>query len=203
MAVSRKKEGGVSQTPFSPAVDLEGDFGKDAPDIDELSSISAKVKEAAVLARQIENLEEQLKTQRAELHQLTTKTLPDLMDSAGTSEFKTPDGLKVSVRDFINGSLPKEDANRIAALSWLEKNGARDLIKTSFALSLGRGQKDAAQELTAALAELGLDYSRKEDVHAQTLYAFARERMKSGEELPIELLGLYVGRVAKIELPVI
>jgi hypothetical protein len=38
-----------------------------------------------------------------------------------------------------------------------------------------------------------------EGIHAQTLLAFVREKLRNGEEVPIDTLGLYAGRVAKVK----
>lgn len=181
--------------------DLEAELGKTGPTREQLTSISNYVATAAKLQHTIDGLEEAIKASKEEFHLLTTRQLPDAMASAGTLSFKSTDGVKVEVKDFMNGSLPKQDDLRAAALKWLEKNGGKDLIKTTFNLAVGRGQAAAAKEVRAALNKTGLSYNEKEDVHAQTLYAFAREIMKAGKPLPLDTLGLYVGRVAKIELP--
>ena len=181
--------------------DLEAELGVTMASPGELRALSQKVTEAATLTETIENLEAMVKGHKEELHALTTRTIPDIMRAAHTSSHKTDKGVKVELKDFMNGSLPKEPELRKAALIWLEKNGAKDLIKTNISLALGRGQKDDALAVRKALGKLGMTFIEKEDVHAQSLYAYARERMKAGKELPIETLGLYMGQVAKIELP--
>lgn len=180
---------------------LEKELGVQAPSDSELVSIAERVNEAATLARRIEAGETLLKQLKEALHLLTTRTLPDAMRAARTEMFKSEDGVKVSLVPFMNGSLPKEEEARKAALIWLEKNGAKDLIKTEFDIALGRGQLKDAKKLRKQLEVLGLDYKEKEGVHAQSLYAFAREKMKAAEELPLHLLGLFAGTSAKIELP--
>lgn len=181
--------------------DLEQELGVQTASAGELKTLSAEVTKAAKLAETIENLEAMVKGHKEELHGLTNRIIPDIMRAAHTSLHKTDAGVRVELKDFINGSLPKDEVGRNTALKWLEDNGAKDLIKTSIALALGRGQKEEAKKIKVALDKLGATYTQKEDVHAQSLYAFARERMKDGKELPTDLLGLYVGQVAKIELP--
>lgn len=180
---------------------LEEELGVTVASAGELANLSKEVTKAATLTETIEGLEAMLKGHREELHTLTTRTIPDIMRASHTSSHKTDKGVKVELKDFMNGSLPKEPEARKIALGWLEKNGAKDLIKTQIALALGRGQKEDAKKVRAALDKLGMTYTSDEGVHAQSLYAFARERMKAGKELPIETLGLYMGQVAKIELP--
>lgn len=180
---------------------LEEELGVTAPSSDQLKSLSAQIDIAVNLNTEKEKLEAMLKTVNESLHNLTTRTLPDIMRAAGTESFKTTGGVVVKLKPFMSGSIPKEEDKRDIALRWLEKNGAKDLIKTEFDVSLGRGQIGDAKKLRAAIGKLGLDYKEKEGVNAQSLYAFARERMKAAEEVPLELLGLFTGTVAKIDIP--
>lgn len=181
---------------------VEEDFGSaKVPTKEELANLGTVLQEAVVLQTTIDGLEEVLAQKKQDLHALTTRKLPDIMLAAGTLAFKTPEGAKVEIKEFMSGSLPKEPDARTAALEFLAKNGAEPLIKNSFFIALGKGQKEELKALTKALKGVGVDYTRKEDVNAQSLYAWARERVRNGEPLPLETLGLYSGRVAKITIP--
>lgn len=191
----------INRTFLKQVSDLEEVLGKTTASPAELNTLSKEVAKAAELGQTIENLEAMLKEQKKDLHKLTTQTIPDIMRAAHTTLHKTDKGVSVELKDFMNGSLPKEPSARAKALAWLDKNGAKDLIKTHFDLALGRGQKDSAEKVRKALNKMGMTYNEEESVHAQSLYGWARERMKMGKALPIDLLGLYVGQVAKIEMP--
>lgn len=180
---------------------FEEELGKTPPSDSQLKSVSTSVMEAVALIERIAKGEELLKKLKSKLHLLTTRSIVDAMRAARTEEFSVTGGISVSLNSFMNGSLPKDPVKRTEALNWLEKNGAKDLIKTEFELALGRGQLKDAKALRVALKKLGLTYKSSEGVHAQSLYAFARERMKKGKELPLELLGIYSGTVAKIDIP--
>lgn len=191
-----------AKAPVAKGPSIEDDFNSaKVPTEKELAVLATELGIAVQLQTTIDGMEEILATKRAELHQLTTRRLPDIMLAAGTLAFKTPEGAKVEIKEFMNGSLPKEPEARSAALTFLEKNGAGPLIKNSFFIALGKGQKQELKELTRALKGVGVDYTRKEDVNAQSLYSWARERIKNGEPLPLDILGLYSGRVAKITIP--
>ncbi|MCI0556050.1 MAG: hypothetical protein L0287_34335 [Anaerolineae bacterium] len=186
---------------MSETMDLEQVLGVQTPSTGQLSDLESMVGRACSLMEQLNSIEELAKGVKAELHQLTTRSIPDAMAESGTLEFKTVAGVKVTVKDFINGSLPKEPDARMAALSWLSRNGAADLIKEYVALEFPRGQHDFAEQVKSQLEKVGATYNSKEDVHAQTLAAYARERLRAGESLPMDLLGLYAGRKANIQLP--
>jgi hypothetical protein len=197
-----KKAAKKQKQEVSPVdIDIESELGSFVPDANQLSSIESIVRQGAALMEQIASAEEFLKQAKGELHLLTTRTLPDAMASAGTSEFKTESGLKVTIKDFISGSLPKEDDARTAALTWLAEVGAGDIIKNKLSIEFEKGEDNLAGDVAGYVDGLGLDYEQKRDVHPQTLQSFARERMKAGEDVPLDMLGLYAGRAAKIDLP--
>jgi hypothetical protein len=185
-------------------LDDTDDLGVTTPNAAQLTDIEAAVNRALSLMDIVAQLEETLKAHKADLHKLITMTLPDALAAAGTLSLTTTAGVSVSVRDFVNGSLPKgEDhpAERAAAFLWLVNNGGKDIIKTTITCALGRGDYAQAAKIKAAIEKLKLGYVEKEDVHPMTLQAFARERLKAGKAVPLETLGLFAGRAAKIELP--
>lgn len=177
------------------------DFEPAVPEAGQLASIKTVVDRALELQRNIETTDDYLKELRGELHTITTRTLPDIMASAGTSEFKSDDGTKVTIKDFVSGSLPKEEDARAAAFIWLESVEAGDLIKNTLRFDFDRGEDNMASEIKAKADELGIAFDAKRDVHPQTLAAFARERMREGLPIELERIGLVAGRAAKITPP--
>lgn len=171
------------------------------PEGEQLKSIATLAQQAVNLAGSIETAEQFIRAAKSELHQLTNHALPDAMAAAHTKEFMTERGYKISINDFVSGSLPKDQEARAKALEWLKTNGAEDLIKNQLKVDFGRGQDNVAHEVLAQLLELGVDYDCERGVNHMSLTAYARERMRNGEPVPLELLGLYAGRSAKIKPP--
>lgn len=172
-----------------------------APSSGELNDIELRVARATEIINQLSSIEELTKQLGKELREITEQQLPDLMASAGVSEFKTKAGVKVKIHDFVRGSLPKEEGERKKALTWIEDQGAGDLIKDRVSIEFGRKEHNFAIEVRSILARAGVEFESKMDVHPQTLAAFARERLSNGESLPLDLLGLYAGRAAKVTVP--
>lgn len=164
-----------------------------------LERLRVLAKEAIATEHTIISMEEGISEFKRRLNAIKTTLIPDAMAELGLSEFKTDDGFKFTMDDFVSGSLPKDQEARAAAMDWLEANGANSLIKTEVSLSFGRNEHNQALSLTAELSERGFPVTRKTTVHPQTLLAYARERLHSGDELPLELLGLYAGRIVKIK----
>jgi hypothetical protein len=167
-------------------------------------SLERLVKMAQELVDQeqlIKDLEENLTTAKRVANKLKTTDLPDLMAEVGMASFKLPSGYAVAVEDFVSGSLPKEPEKRQGAIHWLEENGAEALIRTEVMLEFSKSEHNEALSLIADLEEKGYEPESKMGIHPQTLLAHVRERLRNGEEVPLETLGLYAGRVAKVKPP--
>jgi uncharacterized coiled-coil DUF342 family protein len=166
-----------------------------------LARIADRAKYAADVERQISEIEEALKSLKSELHTIRTKELPDILSEAGFSEFKLEDGTKISIDDFVSGSLPKDEARRAVAIQALEDIGGGDLMRDDLSVTFEKSQHNEALDLKASLEGKGYDVKFGSNVHASTLQAFIREKLRNGEEVDYEKIGIYVGRIAKIKLP--
>lgn len=156
----------------------------------------------------IKGLEEMLSSLNARKTELKTKSIPDAMAMLGSGEWQgdepDEDGKvpKVVMDDFVSGSLPKDPAAREMAISWLEENGGGELLKTEISATFGKSEHNSALDVFGTLSkmaeEMGFQLTMDSGCHPQTYLAFMREKLKGGESVPVEKLGLFVGRVAKV-----
>ena len=187
-------------TKMSDYIEDFDDLGMYVPDANQLKSLEELINQAAEISRTVEELEQAVKKHKEELTKLTHAAIPDAMSAAGTTSFTTTAGVKVSIKEVLAGTLPKEEPKRTAALRWLEDHGGKDIIKSTLTAEFekGGGNLEKKNRAAEALADMGVVFIDAETVHPMTLAAFARERLKNGEEVPLEDLGLYSGRMAKI-----
>jgi hypothetical protein len=177
----------------------EFNFEADGPHSpSDLAALQEKISEAHGLEKIIDRMEDDLKAAKLSLHNLKTKIIPDQMTELGLSEL-AGDGWRLKIGDLVSGSIPKDPIKRARAIRWLEDHGGGDLIKTNVAVQFGRSGHNEASDLVAGLRERGMEPKVESTVHPQTLQAFARERMKNGEHIDAEVLGLYTTRIAKFE----
>lgn len=151
--------------------------------------------------RLVKDLEANLDEVKKRLNKLKSVDLPDKMAECGFSSLELDDGTIIKVEEFLSGSLPKEPEKRDAAICWLEDHDAAALIKTELKIDFQKSQHNEAMSLANELHERGFDANATMGVHPQTLLAHVRERLRKGEEVPLEVLGIYAGRVAKVKLP--
>lgn len=162
----------------------------------DLRTLTDKCREALEMKAAIEQIEADLKAAKAQFHHLNSVVIPDMMASVGVEELTT-DGWEIRSQEIVSGSLPKAPEKRKAAIEWLITNEAGDLIKTDVKVQFGRDQMGDAMRIAKAIEDDGFPAKVEMGVHPQTLAAFARERIKNGEPVDTDVLGLYTGKVAK------
>lgn len=171
------------------------DFVKPSADGGELSQLSLLAEEQAAATAEVARLEALLETARANLRGYAEQKVPELMDQIGLSEFATASGLRIKIQETIRASIPKAAAFR--AFAWLRENGHAAMIKRTLSVALGKGEEERAEKLHAML-DAEFEVSDVENVHPSTLAAFVREKLQEGEEVPIDLFGVYRQRVSKL-----
>jgi hypothetical protein len=182
---------------FAEEFDIGGEGAeKSAPD--SLARLIDMSKELLKMEELVEQAEEDLKAMKSSLQLLRTGRIPDMMNEIGISSI-TVDDRVIEVSDFVSGSLPKDPEKRARAIAWLDSVGAGGLLKTEVTVEFGRNQHNEALSLAGELREKGHAMDVTSNVAPQTLLKFARDKLKAGEPIDFEALGLYTGKIAKVK----
>jgi hypothetical protein len=177
---------------------------------DVIQKVRELVEEGARLQDTVDSLQEALKATVGRFNRIKQYELPKLMKDNGIGKFDSLDGtIKTKFESYVSGSLPKEEFEKEQALQYLESLDGASLIKTLVSVKFPKNMHNAAKDFYTKILELLREYDPneevefepdfKEGVHAATLQAFAREKLKKGEELEWEKLGLAVGHHVKFE----
>ena len=164
---------------------------------DNLGKIGAVATDVAETDKEINEIKEQLKKKEDYRKKLSEEVLPSLFAEVGLSELKLSDGRLISVKDYYGASIKPE--KRAMAYAWLRNNGFGDLVKNQVSCSFGRNEDGKARGLIDILDEKGFQSSQREWVEPSTLRAFVREQYEAGIELPMDLLGAFVGHKTTIK----
>ena len=162
-----------------------------------LGKIGAVATDIAETEEEIAKLKAQLKKKEEYVTKLSEQVLPTLFSEVGLSELKLADGRKLKVSEYFRASIKAE--NRELAYTWLRNNGFGDLVKNQVTCSFGRNEDEKASSLISDLNEKGLEPMQREWVEPSTLRAFVREQYESGKEIPMDLLGAYIGHKTTIK----
>ena len=163
----------------------------------ELSIVSALANKQLQLATEVANLEAELKAKKEEFRTTSEQELPDAMQAAGLTQIKLSTGENITINEFYNAHISK--ANQEIAYNWLMKNGHEGLIKNEVSLKFGREESEVVEQTVSALQSRGLSPEVCQSVHPSTLKAFVKEQFTSGNDIPTEPFGIYIGTKAVIK----
>lgn len=165
-----------------------------------LENLIKQAEEMAELKDTIESIDATLSELNKQYNYIAQEVIPNMLDELGLKTFELKDGSKITVKDFISGSLPKEEHAFAQAIDWLKENDLEAILKTDVSMKFGKGEDNYAKNAIALLEENGYTVDTKYGVHPQTLYSSIRELQKEGVIIPYEMLGLYAGKKADIKL---
>lgn len=163
---------------------------------DDLESIAKLVAKQLEIERRVAEMSEELQKQQETLKSLSESTIPNAMLALGLSEVKLASGERVTISKYYSASIPGACLHE--ALAWLRKTGHDDIIKNVVSVQFGKGGDEQAIQIANQLRTQGLVPEQKTFVHPMTLKSFVKERIESGEELPQELFGVFIGNKTKI-----
>jgi hypothetical protein len=174
------------------------------PNDEAVKRISDLASLQVALEVKIDKTEEDLLALKKSLRDISEFKLPELMTEIGMSEFKLVNGAKITIQPICNGKM--DDTNREPCIDWLVENGHGAILKSTLELNFNKGEKLDYEAISAlingALKQLDLQYKQKLDrgVHYATLNAFIKEQITNGEQFPMELFKVYLGRKTKITI---
>jgi len=179
--------------------DLLKQMQEDASSIpaDNMGKIGAVATDIAETEAEISAIKEQLKAKETYSKKLSQEVLPSLFAEVGLSELKLADGRKIKVSEYYTATPLKE--NRAKVHTWLRDNGFGDLVKNQVTCSFGRNEDEKASGLLSHLNKEGYESAQREWVEPSTLRAFVREQYEAGTELPMDLLGAFIGHKTTIK----
>jgi len=164
---------------------------------DQLAKLSQLADDLFTAQTEVERLNLELKEAQKEVQRLEETAIPEAMEAVGMDEFKTKSGLKIVVEDKL--SAKKLTQAHAKALEWLRQHGQGGLIKTTLGIPFSKGSDDDADALLDRLQGEGIACAKLVEVHHSSLAAAIKRMMEEGVDVPLELLGGYSRRVAKVD----
>jgi Arc/MetJ-type ribon-helix-helix transcriptional regulator len=148
--------------------------------------------------KRVAELEEALDEEKKKLRQISEIEIPNFMDGMNGST-ELPDGRKVTISDAVRASLPKDRADEGA--KWLAEHNSGSIVKQKFVIEFNKNQEDKAKAFEEFLNSNPKCpvYTRENSVHHSTLTSWARKKLESGEQIPMELFGVHVSKKTKIK----
>jgi len=170
--------------------------GVESTDTGRLSNVSDLASKIIQMENKVQFLEEELKSSKKQLLELTDQDLPAAMEEINMESFTLSDGSEVKVVPTYGGTIRADD--RPQAHQWLRENGYGDIVKNTISANFGMGEDNLAKDFYQSALDRGFQVDKKEAVHPMTLKSFVKEMTENGSEFPSDLFGAFIGKKAKI-----
>lgn len=161
-----------------------------------LEALSKLGKELADASDVVERIEEHLLEAKKVVSDLADRLIPEVMENEGVERFTTAEGVTFKIDRSVHAHISKDRHEQ--AMKWLDDNGHGHLMRRNVIIDFDREQEVTARELAAKLAAEYPDVKQVRKVHPSTLRMWAREQLEAGADVPQDLFGIHVRRVAKI-----
>lgn len=167
-----------------------------------LAELHDLVNKAKEVVAEIDNLSASLELKEAEYSALiggfdNDGQIVAKMKELGLKEFKTNDGLAISIGKETVASLP--DERKEAGFAWLEANDHAALIKREVLVAFNREDAEKAAKLAEKLRSEYAGVAVKQSIHASTLKAWASKMLDEGKPVPMDIFGIH--RYNKADIP--
>ena len=153
--------------------------------------------EALFLTEEIAATESKLEISKRRLREIQVDLLPDLLAEVGYRDFER-NGHQFKLEIFVSGSFPKEKAKVKTAIQWLKDHNLEEVIKVEFRALFNRGEINVAREAVSRIRDL-CKVNILATVHPQTLTALVRKRLRDGDPIAPDVLGVWAGRRMQIK----
>ena len=177
-------------------IDFENDRMQSVEQIDSAKKLSDKVIELKDLEDEIANAEASVKKLKEKALQLSAIEIPTMMEEMHITKLKLKDGESVEVKKVYGASIPVDQKE--TAFQWLRNNGLGDLIKNEITVTFGMGEDNKAASYAELARGNGFEPAQKVGVSPMTLKAMVRERLESGQDVPVDLFKPFEGNQTKI-----
>lgn len=173
---------------------FEEDAAKDQEDVlGRISVLADKMHELDKERAQAELKVKQLKEQH---RQIAEEQLPELFERVGMAELKTRSGLPLKLKERVHTNISKDRKPR--AIAWLDDHGHGGMVKRKVVVEFDKTQQEKVDKLLKLIGR-GWPNNRTElDVHAATVKAFVKQRLKDGQEVPLDIFGVHCVNVVEI-----
>ena len=167
---------------------------------DELSAVVKHANAIIALEAEMAILEKQLELKGTTLTVLKQQTLPNAMNDIGLSALRLSNGAEVVVKPFYQCSVSDKDPIlKEKALKWLRTHDAGSLIKHEFKVALGVDAVKEVASLRGFCNKKQIPFVDGQNVNAQTLKSFMKERVEKGQPFPLDIFKGFIGKIAEIK----
>lgn len=172
------------------------DTNETLPTVDRVLTLNELVADLTKLRGRITAGEELLKELKQQEQVLSGIKIPEMFDELGLKKMSLSDGRAIEIKKSYACSISKD--NEEACFDWLVENKHDSIIKSEVAVRVKKGETKELKRIEDLLIEAKIAYEKKNAVHPQTLKAFVKEQIETGD-FPRELFNVFEIRETKLK----
>ncbi len=150
--------------------------------------------------KEVDNKKSELEDAQAHLKELSHRTIPEAADGLdGKFELEGTER-QLIIEEIIRASIAEE--RKEPAIKWLDENGYGNLVKRQLIIEFNRDDEERYKSFVEHIKMFpgpNLVIKRTDSVHHATLTSWVREKLEAGVDLPVQIFGIFRGRVAKLK----
>jgi len=165
-----------------------------------MAMLHETIEEQHSMEVEIAKMQAALKEKQDALKVIQENTLPELMVELGVESMTTPSGLTVDLTESIHASIPKKFSDK--AFDWLDEHGESGMVKRSFEIKFNRDEEAWANKFARDLGQRKKPVNAviKKKVEPPTLKSWVNTKLSNGEEIPLDLFGVFRRKISKISM---
>lgn len=164
---------------------------------DQLKTVEELACEQIRLECEVDTAERALKELKQQLTKIEQGLLPDALYAAGLSEIRTVNGDKVTIKEDLSISVPKDKKETIVA--WLESEGHDGIVSGRIYVDLPKNSHNERQAAIQALVDAGLEPVEDITFNSATLKSILKDHLRKGDHLELSDFGAFAWKKAVIK----
>lgn len=165
-----------------------------------LENVHVRAERLVALERELNDLAETEKKLKKERERLRIRELPEMMAELKMTSIGINNRV-VAIEPLIQATLPKEPDKLVLAIEWVEDAKEGGCVKRALELDLPKGDAVMEQRVIDALLAVDPRLSPRvtPTIHHSTYTALCKRLVRAGVDLPKDLLGVFVGSIARVQ----
>lgn len=156
--------------------------------------------ELVVALQEVADAEQKLTEAKAFADDIATKRIPAATDGL-EGKFDLGNDRILEVKEEIRASVAGDKL--LPAVLWLDQNNYGSIVKRTLVFEFGKDDDERVKAFKKTMAPIikaqKLVMKEKTAIHPQTLLAWVKERLKEGDNLPVETFGIFRQKIAKVK----
>ena len=150
--------------------------------------------------KELADAEAVVETKKNIVRDIAEKRIPEAVDGV-EGKIDLGNDRTLEIKEEIRASVAGEKL--APAVQWLDDNDYGGIVKRQLIFEFGKDDHEKVKKFKKLMApiikEHKLVMKDKQAIHPQTLLAWVKERLKEGDNLPVDTFGIFRQRTAKVK----